>query len=132
MKHWQQQDGFTLIELIAIIVLAALALVAILPFMGETFLRAHEPRTQLVNALDLQSAMEDLVATHTNDLSALHHFVGPAGGTLGGRFTVIENAFVEFTYPGLSETGSAEEHLLKITIGNEVGDRMTRLFSVPL
>ncbi len=132
MKKWQQRDGFTLIELIAIIVLAALALVAILPFMGETFLRSHEPRTQLVHALDLQSAMEDLVAAYTNELSSLHHFVGPVGGTVAGRFVVIENAFVEFTYPGLSETGSADEHLLKITIGNEVGDRVTRLFSVPL
>ena len=123
--------GFTLIEVIITVVVAALALAAILPFLGQVFLRSHEPRVQLTAAMDLQTAMEELVAWHTGDLSTLQNRVGTEGSMFTHRFRVVENRFVEFTDDGV-ETASSETRLLKITLRNDLGETVTRLFSVTL
>ena len=125
------RGGFTLIEVIVTIVIAAVALAAIVPFLGDVFLRSHEPRMQLNAAMDLQSAMEELVAWHTADLQSFHQQVGHEGDLWKGRFVVVENHFVEFTAGG-QETESDVPRLLKVTLQNELGESITRLFSVPL
>ncbi len=120
-----------MIEVIITIVIGALALAAILPYLGAVFMRSNEPRVQLVHAVDLQAAMEDLVSIHTNELSVLHQHVGNVGEHYQGRFMILENHYVSF--PGSTEvTEGVQTNLLKITLQNELGETITRLFSVPL
>jgi prepilin-type N-terminal cleavage/methylation domain-containing protein len=124
------RDGFTLIEVVVTIIIGAIALVAILPFLGQVFLRSYEPRADLRDAMDLQAAMEMLVAVHTNDLETLYQHVGPEGSAYEGRFTVVERRFVDF--PGNVESVTTNRYLLKITLENDLGEQVSRLFAVPL
>lgn len=123
--------GFTLIEVIVTIIIAAVALAAVIPFLGSVFLRSHEPRLLLHDALDLQTAMENVVALHTNGIDQLHQQIGAEGAMIEGRFRVAENRYIAFD--GNAETGSpATNNLLKVTLQNPTGETLTRLFAVPL
>jgi len=129
----QRRAGWTLIELILTILLVAIALAAVVPFLGGTFTRSNEPRTQIVDAMELQSGIEDIVALQTpsTTLPQLRTRVGPEGGTWNVHLTIVENRFVGF--PGGAETAApATNSLLKITLRNALGERITRLFSDPL
>jgi prepilin-type N-terminal cleavage/methylation domain-containing protein len=123
------RDGFTLIEVVVTIVIAAIAVAALLPFLSDVFLRSHEPRVQLVEAMELHAAMESLVARHTNRLDVFHQAVGPEGTLVDGRFLLVENRYTGFD--GGQEYGS-NTNLLKITLENTLGERVTRFFTVPL
>jgi prepilin-type N-terminal cleavage/methylation domain-containing protein len=125
--------GFTLVELVAAIVISALALAAVLPLMDRVFLRSHEPRLQLRDGLELHAAMEDLVARHTNRLEGLRQHVGPEGALLlDGRFTVVDNHYVSFTPGRVEQADALHTNLLKITLRGDGGEQVTRLFTEPL
>lgn len=123
--------GFTLVEVVVTIILSALAMAAVLPFLGEVFMRSYEPRIQLSQALGLQSAMEDMVALHTNRLAELKQVVGSEGGRWEEAYTVVENRYVHFV-SGQEASGPPTNSLLKITLRNPLGEWMTRLFAEPL
>ncbi len=123
--------GFTLVEIIVTLVLFALVMAAVLPFLGRVFARSYEPRVQLTAALDLQSAMEDIIACHTNRLPELKALVGSEGGTWEGRFTVQENRYVHFLN-GLEAGAPTTNSLLKVTLRSSLGEQLTRLFAEPL
>lgn len=120
--------GFTLIEVIATLVLTALAFLALLPFLDRVFLQSHEPRIQLQQAMNLQSAMENLVATHTNTLANLSTRIGAAGTAAGDGVTVLENEYITFT-GGLESGSPSSNNLLKVTLQNTLGEQVTRIFS---
>jgi len=127
----RRTNGFTLIEIIVAIVLSAIALAAILPMLDKVFLLSHEPRTTLQAGLDLQTAMEELVAwddAHSNAPALVQAHVGSVGGTFMGQ-TVAFNAFTAFS--GGGEVAPTTNNLLKITLRNPLGETITRLFAVP-
>ena len=121
----RRPDGFTLIEVIVAIVLAAIAMAAILPLLGNVFMASHEPLMQMNEGIALQKAMEDLVVWHTNGLESLRTHIGTEGGTYS-NFAVQHNRYVE--YPGGSEAPAGTTNLLKITLRNSQGEFITRLF----
>ena len=129
----QHRAGWTLIELILTIVLVAIALAAVVPFLGGTFTRSIEPRNQIVDALELQNGIEDIVALQSpsTTLPQVRTLVGPEGGTWNDHLTVVENRFVGFS-GGVETASPATNSLLKITLENALGERITRLFSDPL
>ena len=127
--------GFTLIEVVAAIVLSAIAMAAILPFLSSVFLRSYEPRTQMDEGLALQTAMENLVVWHsanagvagTNSLELLRRYVAtnlPAG------IVARETNYVDFA--GGAETASTNPALLKVALANGFNEAVTRLFARPL
>ena len=125
--------GFTLIEVIVTMVILALAMAAILPFLDRVFLLSHEPRTTLQNGLSLQTAMEYLVswdAAHTNNPVLLNQYVAAQVGTYMGQ-AVATNRFIAFTN-GVENLNPANNNLLKITLRNvNTEEAVTRLFAVP-
>lgn len=124
-------SGFTLIELIVTIVLAALAMAAVIPFLGDVFLRSREPGAQLHDAMEIQTVMENLIASHTGTLQELHERVGAEGSLIEGNIQIVENRYV--TFDGAQEAGpSGENRLLKVTLRNALGESLTRLFTEPL
>ena len=127
----RHNTGFTLIELIVTIVVAALAMAAVIPFLGEVFLRSHEPGVQLHAALELQTAMENLLAGHTGSLGDLYDQVGPEGSFLSDGVRLVEKRYVEFNGNVESEA-EAESGLLKIRLENSLGESATRLFTESL
>lgn len=127
----RRNTGFTLIELIVTIVVAALAMAAVIPFLGDVFLRSHEPGVQLHAALELQTAMENLLAGHTGSLEDLYNQIGPEGSFLSDGVRLVEKRYVEFNGNVESEA-EAESGLLKIRLENSLGESTTRLFTDPL
>jgi prepilin-type N-terminal cleavage/methylation domain-containing protein len=127
----EKTSGFTMIELIATIVLSAIAMAALLPLLSQTFLRSFEPRQQLRDGLVLHTAMEELVARNTNDLEQLRQFVGVEGSTYRGLFTVQANRYITFV-ANAESVNTVSNNLLKITLRTPLGESLTRLFTEPL
>lgn len=126
----RRNRGFTLIEVIVTIVISAVAMVAILPLLGNVFMKSYEPRIWMNEGLALQSAIENLVAGHTNSLGSLKSLVGSPGGTYLGLM-VQDNTYIEFS--GAQENPTTTTNLLKITLQNTTtGETVTRLFAEPL
>ncbi|HMO04897.1 MAG TPA: type II secretion system protein [Kiritimatiellia bacterium] len=128
MPRPTSRAGFTLIEVIATLLLSAIAFAALLPFLDRVFLQSHEPRVQLQQAMNLQSAMENLVATHTNTLENLRTRIGAAGTSAGDQVTVTENRYITFT-GGLESGTPTSNNLLKVTLQNALGEQVTRIFT---
>ena len=126
--------GFTLIEVIAAILLSAIAMAAILPMLDRVFLLSHEPRTTLQAGLSLQSAMDGLVAwdaVHTNDPVLLHGHLGAMGGLCEGQ-AVEENAYIVLTNGVEAAAPAAITNLLKVVLrSTNTQETVTRLFAVP-
>ena len=123
--------GFTLVEVLVVIVLLTISLAAILPFLDQVYLMSFEPGVQLRENYALRSAMEELVLWHTNGLDSLLQHVGDEGSSFLGQFTVVDNRYI--TFSANQEVGSvSSNNLLKITLENNLGETATRLFTVPL
>ena len=131
--------GFTLIEVVAAIVLSAIAMAAILPFLSNVFLKSHQPRTQLDEGLALQTAMENLVVWHSfntnpppgiNSLDQLRQYIAT---NLPPYISAQETNYV--TFVGQAETVVTNKDLLKVTLfieRDDVKEWVTRLFARPL
>lgn len=131
----RRPSGFTLIEVVVAIVLSAIAMAAILPFRSNVFLRSYEPRTEMDEGLALQTAMENLVVWHhenvgvsgTNSLERLRQYVAT---NLPSGIVARETNYVDFA--GSAETTSTNPILLKVTLANNFNEAVTRLFARPL
>lgn len=124
--------GFTLIEVIVAIVLSAVAMAAILPFLGNVFLQSHEPRTQLDAGLALQTAMERIVVRFaTNDLATLRAQVVSEVAGYPGPIGVTTNAYIQFDAGGQEIAAGGSNTLLKIALQNALGETVTRIFAEP-
>lgn len=128
----RRPSGFTLIEVIVAIVLSAIAMAAILPLLGNVFLLSHEPRQQLHEAFALQSAMDELVVWHRENIQTAD--LGPLVAHVDDHFprngVVAQRAYIEFI--GETESSTAKADLLKVTLRNSLGETLVRLFTVPL
>lgn len=129
--------GFTLIEVIVAIILSAIAMTAILPMLDRVFQLSHEPRTTLQAGLSLQAAMDGLVTLHEAHSNDLRWLKANAKDHLPPGIGVAMNYNVEFTN-GVNGIGREKPpyavtttNLLKITLTNALGERATRLFTVP-
>ena len=123
------RKGFTLLEVIAAIVVSSIALAAVVPLLGRIFTLSHEPRVQLRDGVDLHAAMEDLVALQwTNRADVVQAAVGAEGGTYAGRLTVVHNRYVTFT-GGVEGGTPSTNNLLKVTLRNPLGEQLSRLFA---
>lgn len=129
----REQSGFTLLEVIAAILLTALAMVAVFPYLDRVFLLAHEPATTLQEAFALQTAMEHLVAwdgANTNDPERLQQYLQTHPVFMGQR--VVSNLFVAFTTDGQLDTSPATNVLLLVGLQNtSTLETVTRLFAPP-
>jgi|GEM_PF-2097757 prepilin-type N-terminal cleavage/methylation domain-containing protein len=132
----RRPTGFTLIEVIVAIVLSTIAMAAILPFLGNVFMKSYEPRTQMDEGLALQSAMENLVVWHhesnTNPadpdkLEALREYVRT---NLPDGIVALRTNYV--AYAGQAETATTNRSLLSVTLANSLGESTSRLFAKPL
>ncbi|HMP73827.1 MAG TPA: type II secretion system protein [Kiritimatiellia bacterium] len=122
------KQGFTLLEVIATIVISTIALVALLPLLDTVFARSSAPRTSLTAAFDLHASMEQIVSTNTNTLEALRLNIGPENSFFNGQHLVVHNRYIEFIGQ-VEALNPANPRLLKVTLQNQLGERLTRLFT---
>jgi prepilin-type N-terminal cleavage/methylation domain-containing protein len=124
--------GFSLIEVIVALVLISIAAASLATYISGSANQVNRPRETLRDILSLQAVMENIVSSHNAlmDVDALSAEIGSEGSSENndfGGYYVLHNRFVEFD--GANEEMSAVTNdLLKVSIQNDLGESLTRLF----
>jgi prepilin-type N-terminal cleavage/methylation domain-containing protein len=141
-KYLKQADGFTLIELVATIVLAGVVMMMISPFFSSGVTDSHRPALRLQDAVALQGTMENMSAAYGKTfksgtaLQTLSNNIGAEGSSFTnqyGTYKVLENTLMRFKNNGSEKD---EEHagtsILKVSICSTSfpGHQLTQLFTV--
>jgi prepilin-type N-terminal cleavage/methylation domain-containing protein len=134
-----KQGGFTIIEVIAALVLAAVVAAGLIQYLGTSLGKSSISTQRLRQAYELQEVMENITVDYREDtsLSALSALsvaiggVGPQGpNDYGQYYMVVVNTFIKFEgSPPTSESTDPpdQDNLLKVTIKNDSGI-LTTLF----
>jgi prepilin-type N-terminal cleavage/methylation domain-containing protein len=130
------RSGFTLVEIIVALVLIAIAASILATLISRSTTQANVPRQVLREAFALQAVMENVVARHEalDDLAALKDEIGDEGSAVDndfGVYTVLDNHNVAFDADD-QEEAVATNGLLKVSIQNQVGETISRLFTEAL
>ncbi|MFT5494702.1 MAG: prepilin-type N-terminal cleavage/methylation domain-containing protein [Kiritimatiellia bacterium] len=128
------QRAFTLIEVLVSLVLVSLMAALLLPIFTGSMNKSDLGMKALPSALHLHQTMENLIYAHDRDpdLARLHTAIGPEGADQNndlGIYTVVHNRYVYYDDQRVEHDGLPDSSLLKVTIANQTGDRLTRLFS---
>lgn len=134
------ERGFTLIEVIIVLTLAALLGTFIYSFFGKSYIESMKAGSNLAKSQEIQKVMENIISdfkkTYTANLAGLQTKVGlPENSDMTntyGNYKVIDNHFIKFVDAGggnWSEAVGAITDLLKVTIKNELGETLTIVFS---
>lgn len=120
--------GFTLLEVIVTLVVAAILGTMLVSFMGSNVIRSANPVIRVNNEYSLGQIMENitadykkLVATDLTPLATIKSSIGAPGTVTNsyGSYNVIYNDYVTVTCVGSSCTASAgASNILKVTIAD--------------
>ncbi len=130
-----KHSGFTFIEIIITLVIAAVVGTGLAQYLGTAFTTSAIPIQHLRQAFELQLVMENITDDYENGPSTLIELKSSIGseGSINtntyGQYTVVENKFIEFNSSKNEQIDTTEpKDLLKVTIKNESG-LITTLFS---
>ena len=125
------ESGFTLIEIIITLTVAAILSVMLVQFMGTSISRSTEPTVSVQEGMALQGIFENMNADYKHllltDTSPLDTFKNRVAAGFYGTYTVDANDYIKFE--NNSETACDTDcRLLKVTIS--MGDHsLTSLFA---
>ena len=141
-----KQSGFTLIEIILTLVIAAVVGAGLVQYLGSSLTKSSVPIQRLRQAYDLQQVMENITADYREnvrdkfDLATLKGDIGDKTPPTNpknndyGKYIVVENKFVKFT-PQIGDVPDTDpdkkKKLLMVTIKKGSGEILTTLFSTP-
>jgi len=117
----QRQNGFTLIEVIIVIIVAAILGSMMVSYFGTSLTQSSAPIHRLQDALDLQRVMENITADYRSDydLERLNKTsIGDTGTSQDndyGIYKVVYNEFIKFE-DGNEADADADQKILKVTI----------------
>lgn len=129
--------GFTLIEMIVTLTLAAVLVAFMLPLISSGLEGSRRAAQRLPKAHSLRTEMDAIWhyyrttdPTDPTDLPALALAIEQAANaTPPPPYTLISNDWVDFNPDGHEITpASGEENVLRVTIGNSQGERLTSYF----
>jgi prepilin-type N-terminal cleavage/methylation domain-containing protein len=129
------RDGFTLIEIIAVVVILSIVGAAIFAYFGQSLINSALPFQQMTQTLILGDVIENMTADYnskTLTLDQLRINIGTIGTSYTnnryGTYKLIENRFYAYTTPpDLSLTGVVTD-ILMVTVENTNGEQLTTLF----
>ena len=123
--------GFSLLEVILVLVIAAVLGVMLYQFFGAAFTQSTAPVLRLQKTHELRRAMEAMTAAYESSdkslaaLNTLQAEIDNGTYAAAGGQVVVENAFVV-----IDPTVANEPAVLKVTIAdNESGEGLTVLFT---
>ena len=128
-----KQSGFTLIEVIITLVVAAIVGTMMFQSLGTSFTQSSVPIQRLNQALELQQMMENITVDYKaapSDLIILQSKIATQTQIYGTCCTAVENSFIQFS-GGNDIPATSTNNLLKVTIQNGRGEILTSLFSLP-
>ena len=129
----RERTGFSLIEVIVALLLMAIAAAIMVTYISHSLNRVHRPRETITSVFSIHAVMENIVDRHDvlGDLSDLSAEIGAESSAADNDFGVYQvkhNRYVDFDGAN-SEFTSASNALLKVSIRNEFGETLTRLFT---
>ena len=135
----KKQGGFTLLEIILTIVIAAILGAMMFQYFGTSFTQSSVPIFRLEEAFDLKQVMENITADYestgkaTTDLDTLKTNIGAEGTDQNsgyGQYHVVDNHFIEFVsqVEAPDPDDPPDVDTLKVTIQNDLGEILTVLF----
>jgi prepilin-type N-terminal cleavage/methylation domain-containing protein len=135
----EKQRGFTLIEVISVILIAAVVGTLLFQYFGASFIQSPLPVKRLVETFRLQRTLENMTADYdgSNKTSAyldtaLRPKIGGEGSDQNngyGQYHVVHNRFIKFV--GQAEaaaSGGDPKNILKVTIRNGEDETLTVFF----
>ncbi|CCK78878.1 type II secretion system protein [Desulfobacula toluolica] len=141
MKLKADNNGFTLIELIVVIVIGSIFATMMYQYVYTSSVRSFSPVSSLDNSLKLYEIVEnitsDYLANHTSDLTGLQTGIGkPEDSDQDndyGVYRVIDNHFIKFV-DNSEQTALIDDSeygkLLKVTIKYiSSGETLTILYN---
>jgi len=134
LRMIKKQKGFTLIEVILTIIIAAIAGSMLVAYVNKSMIRSSQPLRWLDAGLTLNKIMENITSDYNNnpDITALSASVGGVGPQTNayGTYTVVQNSYIEFDGGGneIADTTDPCE-MLKVTISDDTGQKFTSLFT---
>ena len=137
----ETQSGFTLIEVIAVIVITSVLGAILFQYFGTSLTQSSVPIDRLKKAFQLQRTLENITEDYESSSksttyldSTLRINIGAEGtdqDNTYGKYHVITNHFIKFvTQTEALATGGDPKETLKVTIRNDVDETLTVLFTV--
>jgi len=133
---YENETGFTLIEIILTIIVGGILAALVVQFMGTSMVRSTEPVTMVQEAFSLSGIMEkitadykDLLETDPTPLATLKTSVGGEGTSQDnkyGKYWVDHNHYITFDGSGNEVAGG--NNILKVTI-TKANQTLTALFT---
>jgi Tfp pilus assembly protein PilE len=126
--------GFSLIEVIIIIVVAAIAYTMMFQFFGTFVTESSVPIHRLNHALELKQIAERITENYkqdtTADLNILKNNLTSNPGAYGSNYTVMYNGFIKFVSQNdVAISGGDPEDILKVKIVHDnTSEMITMLF----
>jgi prepilin-type N-terminal cleavage/methylation domain-containing protein len=133
----KKEKGFTLLEVIVTIIVAAVIGSMLIPLMGTALKHSADPVNYVKDELELNKVIENITADYknllngSNPLTTLETEVGPEDSDQNndyGQYHVVENHRITFTGTPLTEQPDASKKIQKITISYK-GYTLTSLFT---
>lgn len=128
----EDQSGFTLIEIIVTLTVAALLSVMLVQFMGTSISRSAEPLLSMQEGMTLQGIFENMTADYKQllltDNTPLDTFKTRVESGFYGTYTLIDSKYILFDTNLAEAACSTNCMILKVTISS--GDHsLTSLFT---
>ncbi len=128
------QKGFSLIEVIVIIVISAVAFSMMAVYFGSFMTESSAPIHRLTHAMELKQVAERITEPYrknpSGSLAPKHWALDNSPGIYGQNFTVVYNEYVKFT--GQNDTAISfgdPEDMLKVKIRHDTTkETITLLF----
>jgi len=135
------ESGFTLIEIIAVILITAVLGALLFQYFGQSFIKSSAPIERLQKALRLQQVVENITDDYERSAKTSAFLEGTLKISVGmegadqnnayGQYHVVHNRFIKFTAGSeVAATGADPKDTLKVRLSNELDETITVLFTV--
>jgi len=135
-----RESGFTLIEIIAVILITSVLGALLFQYFGQSFIKSSAPIERLQKALQLQQVMENITEDYERSAKTSAFLDGTLKISIGmegtdqdnayGKYHVVHNRFIKFTAGSeAASTGADPKDILKVRIRNELNETITVLFT---
>jgi prepilin-type N-terminal cleavage/methylation domain-containing protein len=136
LNHECNRLGFTLVEVIVVLLIAAVLGTVMVTYMGRSFQLSGVPVTRLDSSGQFRTVMENITADFANPAifpapithAKLVTLQNRINSNLYGTYTVVENKFIRFDNAN-AEQNDSNSVILKVTIQNDLGETLTKIFT---
>lgn len=129
----RRRGGFTLIEVIATVVLSSILIALMLPLINSGLQGNRRPLLRMPATYSLRTDMDAwwqlYRETNPTDLPVLSAAINAAAAAdPPPSYNVLYNGWVDFDATGAEFPAPGTENVLRVTLGNAQGERLTAYF----